>query len=390
MEEIYFDNAATTRPSSKVVDTMVNVLKEDYGNPSSLHLKGLEAEKHIRNTTKMISSILKIGEDEILYTSGGTESNNLAVIGTLRNYHRRGKHIITTKIEHPSIYRVFQHLEKEGFEVTYLECDSLGYIDLNQLKNKIRKDTILVSIMHVNNEIGTIQPIAEIGEIIKTANENTIFHVDGIQSFGKMQIFVKKSKVDLLSISSHKIHGPKGVGMLYKSKEIRLKPLFLGGGQQKGLRSGTENVPGIVGLGIAAQEIYSDLDKNRKHMYYLKKLLWEGISDNIEEVSINGPNIEEGSPHILNIVFKGIKAEVLLHALEAKKIYVSTGSACSSNQPQPSDTLKSIGLRDNEIQGSLRFSFSRYNHEIEVEKCIQNLMDLVPMLRRFKSGGKNK
>jgi len=390
MEEIYFDNAATSQPSSKVIDKMIDILTKDYGNPSSLHLKGLEAERHIKNTSKIFSSILKVEEDEIIYTSGGTESNNLAIIGTARSYQRRGKHIITSKIEHPSVYQVFNYLEEEGFEVSYIENDSQGYIDLKQLKNEIREDTILVSIIHVNNEIGTIQPISQIGEIIKTVNTNTIFHVDGVQSFGKMPITPKKWKVDLFSISSHKFHGPKGVGALYKNKDVRLRPLLFGGGQQKGLRSGTENVPAIVGLGAAAYEIYNELNENRSHIYRLKNLLWEGISNNIEDVSINGPNIKEGSPHIINILFKDIKGEVLLHALEVKNIFVSTGSACSSNQPHPSDTLKSLGLTNEEIQSSLRFSFSKYNTEDEVKKCIQELVNIIPMLRRFKAGGRHK
>jgi cysteine desulfurase len=390
MKEIYFDNAATTKPSSEVIEKVLSVLKEDYGNPSSLHLKGLEAERHIRNTTNILSSLLKVGEDEIIYTSGGTESNNLAILGSARAYHRIGKHIITTKIEHPSVYRTFESLEEEGFEVTYLSVDTSGYIDENELKDKIRKDTILLSIMHINNEIGTIQAIDKIGHMIKAVNPNTIFHVDGIQSFGKMIIHVKKCKIDLLSISSHKFYGPKGVGALYKKKSVRLKPIVFGGEQQKGIRSGTENVPGIAGLGVAANNIYNELEEVSKHMYSLKNMLWKGIKENIEDVYLNGPSIEEGASHILNIIFRDVRAEVLLHALEAKKIYVSTGSACSSNHPHPSDTLRSIGLNEDEIQGAIRFSFSKYNTEDEVEECVQALKTILPTLRRFKRGGNKK
>lgn len=388
MEEIYFDNAATSQPSAMVIEKMTQVLSKDYGNPSSLHLKGLEAEKHIRNTSQILSSLLKVGEDEIIYTSGGTESNNLAIIGIAQSYHRRGKHIITSKIEHPSVYYAMKYLEEEGFEISYLENDSKGYIDLNQLKKEIREDTILVSIMHVNNEIGTIQPIAEIGEIIKKINPGTVFHVDGVQSFGKLLLMPKKWNIDLLSISAHKFHGPKGIGALYKNKKVRLKSLLYGGGQQKGLRSGTENVPGIVGLGIAAEEIYQELDDNNRHILSLKKMLWEGLSSHIDDVYLNGPDLEDGAPNIINILFKNIKGEVLLHALEDKKIYVSTGSACSSNQPHLSQTLKSLGLSDEEVQSSLRFSFSKYNTEEEVKNCIQALKDIVPILRRFKAGGR--
>lgn len=388
MEEIYFDNAATSQPSAMVIEKMTQVLSKDYGNPSSLHLKGLEAERHIRNTSQILSSLLKVGEDEIIYTSGGTESNNLAIIGIAQSYHRRGKHIITSKIEHPSVYYAMKYLEEEGFEISYLENDSKGYIDLNQLKKEIREDTILVSIMHVNNEIGTIQPIAEIGEIIKKINPGTVFHVDGVQSFGKLLLMPKKWNIDLLSISAHKFHGPKGIGALYKNKKVRLKSLLYGGGQQKGLRSGTENVPGIVGLGIAAEEIYQELDDNNRHILSLKKMLWEGLSSHIDDVYLNGPDLEDGAPNIINILFKNIKGEVLLHALEDKKIYVSTGSACSSNQPHLSQTMKSLGLSDEEVQSSLRFSFSKYNTEEEVKNCIQALKDIVPILRRFKAGGR--
>jgi len=388
MEEIYFDNAATSQPSAMVIEKMTQVLSKDYGNPSSLHLKGLEAERHIRNTSQILSSLLKVGEDEIIYTSGGTESNNLAIIGIAQSYHRRGKHIITSKIEHPSVYYAMKYLEEEGFEISYLENDSKGYIDLNQLKKEIREDTILVSIMHVNNEIGTIQPIAEIGKIIKKINPGTVFHVDGVQSFGKLLLMPKKWNIDLLSISAHKFHGPKGIGALYKNKKVRLKSLLYGGGQQKGLRSGTENVPGIVGLGIAAEEIYQELDDNNRHILSLKKMLWEGLSSHIDDVYLNGPDLEDGAPNIINILFKNIKGEVLLHALEDKKIYVSTGSACSSNQPHLSQTLKSLGLSDEEVQSSLRFSFSKYNTEEEVKNCIQALKDIVPILRRFKAGGR--
>lgn len=242
--------------------------------------------------------------------------------------------------------------------------------------------------MHVNNEIGTIQPIAEIGEIIKKINPGTVFHVDGVQSFGKLLLMPKKWNIDLLSISAHKFHGPKGIGALYKNKKVRLKSLLYGGGQQKGLRSGTENVPGIVGLGIAAEEIYQELDDNNRHILSLKKMLWEGLSSHIDDVYLNGPDLEDGAPNIINILFKNIKGEVLLHALEDKKIYVSTGSACSSNQPHLSQTLKSLGLSDEEVQSSLRFSFSKYNTEEEVKNCIQALKDIVPILRRFKAGGR--
>lgn len=390
MREIYFDNAATTKASSEVIEEIITVLKDDYGNPSSLHRKGFEAEKYIRNTTDILASLLKVEKDEIIYTSGGTESNNLAIRGAAFAYHRTGKHVITTNIEHPSVRRTFQSLQEEGFEVTYLPVDSSGYIDETQLKEAIRQDTILVSIMHVNNEIGTVQPIEKIGKIIKESNPNILFHVDGIQSFGKYIIPVKRWNIDLLSISAHKFYGPKGIGVLYKKKDVRLRPLIFGGDQQRGLRSGTENVPGIAGLGVAAKNIYKELDGITKHLYTLKSALWKGISENIEDVYLNGPSIEEGAPHIINIMFKDIRAEVLLHALEAKKIYVSTGSACSSNHPQPSDTLKSIGLSDDEIQGALRFSFSKYNTEDEVEECVQVLKEIVPTLRRFKRGGSKK
>ena len=380
--EAYLDNSATTVCFEEVAHLMHKIMCEDYGNPSSMHHKGVEAEKYLRDATKTLADLLKADEKEILFTSGGTESDNIALIGTAMANHRRGRHLITTRIEHPAVLQTMAYLENQGFQVTYLPVDHEGKISLEDLRRAIRPDTILVSIMHTNNEIGSVQPIAEAGELIKRMNPQTLFHVDAVQGFGKFRIYPAKAHVDMLSVSGHKIHGPKGVGFLYIRKGARVNPIIYGGGQQKGMRSGTENVPGIAGLAKAAEMVYQNLDQDMDRMYGLRDMLIEGISD-IDDVRVNGCPGREGAAHIVSLSVRGVRSEVLLHALEERDIYVSAGSACSSNKPQTSATLKAIGV-ERELQDStIRFSFSVFTTAEEIQYTIQALHELIPTLRRY-------
>lgn len=381
--DVYLDNAATTRALDEVVDKMKSVLTEQYGNPSSMHYKGIEAEKEITDAKNTIATILKVDKKEIIFTSGGTESNNIALFGVARAYARSGKHIIISKYEHPSVSKVAEQLEEEGFEITTIPLQKDGTIDIEVLRNSIRQDTILVSIMHVNNELGSIAPIEQIGPMIKQLNPNTLFHVDGVQSFGKLIIQPKKWMIDLLSISGHKIHASKGVGALYIASKTKIKPLVYGGAHQMGLRSGTENTPGIAGLGVAAQYMYEHLKEHTEHLYKIKMQLKNGILNTIDKTYVNGPDGEKGANHILNIRFESVKGEVLLHALESKGIYISTGSACSSKKPEPSATLLALGHTEQEVDNSVRFSFSMFNTSEEIDYCIAQLKEIIPALRKF-------
>lgn len=380
--EAYLDNSATTVCFEEVAHLMHKIMCEDYGNPSSMHHKGVEAEKYVRDATKTLADLLKADEKEILFTSGGTESDNIALIGTAMANHRRGRHLITTRIEHPAVLQPMAYLENQGFQVTYLPVDHEGKISLEDLERAIRPDTILVSIMHTNNEIGSVQPIAEAGELIKRMNPQTLFHVDAVQGFGKFRIYPAKAHVDMLSVSGHKIHGPKGVGFLYIRKGARVNPIIYGGGQQKGMRSGTENVPGIAGLAKAAELVYQNLDQDMDRMYGLRDMLIEGISD-IEDVRVNGCPGREGAAHIVSLSVRGVRSEVLLHALEEREIYVSAGSACSSNKPQTSATLKAIGVERGLLDSTIRFSFSVFTTAEEIQYTIQALHELIPALRRY-------
>ena len=380
--EAYLDNSATTACFEEVAQLMHKIMCEDYGNPSSMHHKGVEAEKYLRDATKTLADLLKTDEKEILFTSGGTESDNIALIGTAMANHRRGRHLITTRIEHPAVLQPMAYLENQGFQVTYLPVDHEGKISLEDLERAIRPDTILVSIMHTNNELGSVQPIAEAGELIKRMNPQTLFHVDAVQGFGKFRIYPAKAHVDMLSVSGHKIHGPKGVGFLYIRKGARVNPIIYGGGQQKGMRSGTENVPGIAGLAKAAELVYQNLDQDMDRMYGLRDMLVEGIGD-IEDVRVNGCPGREGAAHIVSLSVRGVRSEVLLHALEERDIYVSAGSACSSNKPQTSATLKAIGVERGLLDSTIRFSFSVFTTAEEIQYTIQALHELIPALRRY-------
>ena len=381
--EAYFDNSATTRCSDAAVALMQQVLLEDYGNPSSLHMKGVVAEKYIKTATEQIARILKVAEKEIIFTSGGTESNNLALIGVALANQRTGKHIITTSIEHASVYNPLIFLEEQGFEVTYLPVDAQGRISMEALAEAVREDTILVSMMHVNNEIGTIEPIEEAAKLIHEKNAKTLIHVDAIQSFGKLRIYPKRMGIDLLSVSGHKIHGPKGVGFLYVKDKTKIKPIIHGGGQQKNMRSGTENVAGIAGLGAAAEELYQNFDEKIERLYELRDYLVAGMQA-LEGTTVNGADGRNAAPHIVSVSFAGIRAEVLLHALEERGIYVSTGSACSSNHPAISGTLKAIGVKPELLDSTVRFSLSVESTREEADYVLEQLAELLPMLRRFR------
>ena len=380
--EAYLDNSATTRCYEEVRDIVVKTMMEDYGNPSSMHLKGVEAEKYVKEAAREIARTLKVQEKEIYFTSGGTESDNWALIGTAMANQRKGKHIITTVFEHAAISAPAAWLEDQGFEVTRVPVDSRGNLSMEELAAAIREDTILVSAMYVNNELGAVLPVEKIGALIKEKNPDTLFHADAIQAYGKYRIFPKKMKIDLLSVSSHKIHGPKGAGFLYIGEKVKIHPLILGGGQQKGMRSGTDNVPGIAGMGEAARIIYEHLEENTSRMRKLKEY-FRGELEKIDNVEINGPVAGEGAPHILNASFLGVRSEVLLHALEDQGIYVSAGSACSSHKRTGSPSLGAIGLSPERKESAVRFSFSEFTTKEELDYTLETLKSLLPMLRRY-------
>ncbi|MDD6201996.1 MAG: cysteine desulfurase family protein [Lachnospiraceae bacterium] len=380
--EVYLDNSATTRCFDDVAAYMTQVMCADYGNPSSLHTKGVQAEKYVRQARETIAKNLKVNEKEILFTSGGTESDNLALIGTAFANMRAGKHLITTAIEHPAILQTMQYLEQQGFRVTYLPVDRYGRISLEELDRAITHDTILVSIMHTNNEIGALEPIAEAGALIKQRNPNIVFHVDAVQGYGKFRIYPKRMGIDLLSVSGHKIHGPKGIGFLYVDEKVKIRPIIFGGGQQKGMRSGTENVPGIAGLGRAVELVYSHLEEDTERLYRLKERLINGVTQ-IPDVTINGYTGRESAPHVISVSIRGVRSEVLLHALEDRGIYVSAGSACSSNKPAVSATLRAIGTEKELLDSTIRFSLSVFTTEEEIDYTIRCLYDIIPMLRKY-------
>lgn len=399
----YLDNSATTRPFDDVRELMRKIDDEYYGNPSSLHMAGVKAEGEVKYSKEIFASILKVNEKEIYFTSGGTESDNLALIGCARANVRSGKHLITTKVEHPAILETMKYLEQEGYSVTYLDTDATGRVSVESVVDAITDETILVSVMCVNNEIGSVMPIAQIGEAIKKKNPKILFHVDAVQGFGKLKIYPKRMKIDLLSVSGHKIHGPKGIGILYVDEHVKIHPIIFGGGQQKGLRSGTENVPAIAGIGRAAEEIYSDFDSKMDRLYRLKTYFIDRLLS-FDSVTINGltgeytrngckgPDevsedmlslIRESAPHVVSASFLGVRAEVLLHALEDKGVYVSAGSACASNKPSISATLKAIGVVRELLDSTVRFSFSVETGVAELDYTINCLEEILPMLRKY-------
>lgn len=380
--EVYLDNSATTRCFDEVAALMTRVMCEDYGNPSSLHRKGVQAEQYIRYAKETIAKNLKVNEKEIFFTSGGTESDNLALRGCAYANCRTGRHLITTKIEHPAILQTMRQLEEEGFRVTYLPVDRKGCIHIEDLQRAITGETILVSIMHTNNEVGSLQPVEEAGALIKKMNPRILFHVDAVQGYGKFKIHPGKMHIDLLSVSGHKIHGPKGTGFLYVDENVKIRPIIFGGGQQRGLRSGTENVPAIAGLAKAVEMVYEDLDYKTEKLYQLKEMFVEGIRQ-IPDVIINGHPGRDGAPHVVSVSFRGVRSEVLLHALEDKGIYVSAGSACSAHKPQPSETLQAMEVERELLGSTIRFSFSVFTTAEEIDYTLKTLYDIIPMLRKF-------
>lgn len=380
--QAYLDNSATTRCLDCVTEKMVKVMREDFGNPSSMHTRGVEAERYVREAKEFFARNLKVNEKEIYFTSGGTESNNLALIGTAMANKRSGMHLITTSVEHASVASPMKYLEEQGFRVTYLPVDQSGIVSLEALRESLTEETILVSVMYVNNEVGAVQPIDEIAALLKQQKKKPVFHVDAIQAYGKYRIFPKKQGIDLLSISGHKIHGPKGSGILYVNEKIKIHPILFGGEQQKGLRSGTENVPGIAGIAEAAKMCYQGLEEKIEHLYEIKAHFIEGIR-HLEGAVVNGRTGRDSAPHIVSVSFPGVRSEVLLHALEEKEIYVSAGSACSSNKPAPSRTLQSMGIEKELLGSTLRFSFCFDTTMEEIDYCLEQLAVLLPILRKY-------
>ncbi len=385
--EAYLDNSATTRVFPEVAELMTKIMCEDYGNPSSLHMKGVQAEGYLRSAKETLAQLLKVSDKEIFFTSGGTESDNMALMGCAFANRRRGNHLITTQIEHPAVLQTMRYLESQGYKVTYLPVNSYGQISLEDLRRAVTPETILVSVMHTNNEIGSLQPVAEAGALIKNINPNILFHVDAVQGFGKAKIYPKRMKIDLMSISGHKIHGPKGIGVLYIGEKVKIQPILHGGGQQQNLRSGTDNVAGAAGLARAAQLLYLHYDKDMERLYQCKKYFIQGVRK-LDGVTVNGllpdaPDGEGTAPHIVSVSFAGVRSEVLLHALEEEGIYVSAGSACSARKPQPSATLKAIGVKQPLLESTIRFSFSVYTTEEEIDYTLQTIYDKIPILRRY-------
>lgn len=381
MREVYLDNSATTAVLPEVADIMRDMLTENYGNPSSAHSKGVAAQRQIAEARRILAAACQVKPAEFIFTSGGTEANNLAVIGAARRCRRRGMHLITSRIEHPSVLYAFKALEEQGFQVTYLDADSEGAICPADVPAAVRQDTTLVSLMQVNNEVGSILPVEEIGVMIKKKNPGTLFHVDAVQSFGKLPVEPKLWQADLLTLSAHKIHGPKGIGALYLKESVLLEPLLHGGDQENKIRPGTENTAGIAGFAAATRIAAMNRDRHREHMQRLKNRLHQGVLSQVGEVKINGSL--NGAPHILNLHIAGIRGEVLAHALAEKGVYISTGSACHSRRADPSHVLLAMGKSEQEIAASLRFSLSPYNTEEDIDYTVKILAEETEILRRL-------
>ncbi len=384
--QVYLDNSATTAAYPDVVEAVTDALVNNYGNPSSMHSMGVQGEKLLKQSKKEVAKLIGCSEKDIVFTSGGTEGNNLAVFGSAYAYQKTGKHIVTTSIEHPSVLNAMKKLEEEGFNITYLEPDGSGRISAEAVISAVQKDTILVSIMHVNNETGAIQPILEIGKGLKRLAKKPIFHVDGIQAIGKLKVSVKRLGVDLYTISGHKIHGPKGTGALFIKEKTKLVPRQFGGAQEKGLRPGTENVPGLAGLGAACRLATSRLEQNSERMQNMKRQFFDYISEALSSVKLNGEITDQFAPHIINISFVGMRGEVLLHALESKGVYVSTGSACSSKNKSYSHVLTAMGLSEEEMEGAIRFSFNGEITDEALTYAAQIVVDSVNSLEKIIKG----
>ncbi len=368
---IYLDNSATTRQHDQVTETMLKYMKEDFGNPSSLYSLGITSEKAIKEARKQMIKAMDRQQGDFYFTSGGTEADSMAIFGAASARKRRGNRIITSQVEHPAVLEACRRLEEQGFEVIYVGVDKNGNLNMDQMRNAVNDDTILISVMQVNNETGNIMPIDEIAEFKNKA----ILHTDAVQSFGKIAL---PKKADMISVSGHKIHGPKGIGGLWINKGITIPAFLVGGGQESGMRSGTQNVPAIAGLGVAAEMI-----KGSEKIAEMRKYLLSGIREEIKDIRVNSP--EDGCPSVLNISFLGTRAEVLLHTLEQDKIYISTGSACSSNKKGNSHVLQAMGLKDKEIEGAIRFSFSNYNTMEEMDIVLDKVKAAVNRFRRLGS-----
>ena len=381
---IYLDNAATTKTSPTVVEAMLPYFTEYYGNASSIYSIGTKSKEAINKSRETIAATLGAKPEEIYFTAGGSESDNWALKATAEAYESKGKHIITTAIEHAAVLQPMLYLQEQGFEITFLPVDETGLISLEELKEALREDTILVSIMYVNNEVGAREPVEEAAELVHRLAPKAWFHTDAIQAYGKYQIRPKKAGIDLLSVSGHKIHGPKGSGFLYINEKVKIHPLILGGGQQKGMRSGTDNVPGIAGLGAAAADCYKDFEEKQKKLRALRNYFIEEV-EKLPDIQVNGPKEEEkAAPQIVSVSFRGVRSEVLLHALEERGIYVSSGSACSSNKKLPvSAVLKEIHLESDLLDSTLRFSFCNETTKEELDYCLENLKELLPVLRKY-------
>lgn len=379
--EIYFDNSATTKPYDEVIEETCQAMKEYYGNPSSLHNIGLKCEKRLNEAREYFASTIKADKDEIYFTSGGSEGNNFVLKGLLKPGH----HLITTAYEHQSVLDTCKVLENNGVKVTYLPVDKTGRISLGDLDEAITKDTVLVSIMHINNEVGTIQDLESIGKIIKSRSSRAKFHVDGVQSYGKISVDVKKMNIDYFTAASHKIHGPKGTGFVYIKKGAVINSLISGGSQERGFRAGTQNLPSIIGFEKAAKMTFNKIDENYNSALAIKKYMIERLQE-IKDIRINSPLEDDFSPYILNVSFIGARAEVLLHLLEDAKIYVATGSACTSKSSAASGSyvIKALGLNNKEVESAIRFSFDHNNAKEEVDKTIEVLKTSLMFLRRLR------
>lgn len=381
-QEVYLDNSATTRPYPGVVRAVVEAMEKYYGNPSSLHRKGVEAGRLLSRAREAVAASLGVDPGQIVFTGGGTEAINLAIKGTPPG--RKGRHVVTTAVEHPAVLNACAQLKEQGIEVTVLPVDQQGVVDPQQLRSALRDDTYLVSVMHVNNEVGAVQPLDEIARVLadfRRAGHKLTWHVDAVQAYGKLPTRPGELGVDLLSVSAHKAHGPKGVGALYVAPHTKLQPLVAGGGQENGRRSGTENTPGITGFGVAAAEIARRVPGVAQRLFALKKRLVEGILAAVPGAVLNGPPCEQGNPccapHIANLSFPGLRGEILLHSLEGQGVYVSTGSACASRKNPGSHVLKAMGVKGERLEGAIRFSLSAFNTAEEIDYAVEQTVAAV-------------
>ena len=380
MREVYLDNAATTKVRPEIAEAMAKAMVENYGNPSSIYKAAQHAATAIAAARQQVADLIGASPKEIIFTGGGSEGDNMLIKGVAHANVKKGRHIITTQVEHHAVLHTCEELAKEGFEITYLPVDEFGRVTAAQVEAALRDDTILVSVMYANNEIGTIMPIREIGAVCRA--HKVLLHTDAVQAAGHIPIDVTGDNIDLLTLTAHKFHGPKGVGFLYINEKVRVQPQILGGGQQSGMRSGTDNVPGIAGLGVAADMVYTDFDKKIQQLYALKERMAEGLSK-LGDITVNGMPLMEGAPHIMSVTFHGVRSEVLLHTLEEFGVYISAGSACSSHKRKPSATLTAMGLSRADVESTVRISFCEENTFEEVDYCLEALGKTIPMLRRY-------